>query len=611
MTLSVERMIYLSHLLEPVSLTWDLDSLFAGGSTGEAFPSFLEQLERDIKALNEALKSTQAPASLEETHALDAVIEQLQSVSARVLEASSFTECLTAQDQHDKKAVQLSGKVTSLSAQASNLMTLFHNVLFLTPDDVWQAWMEREDIKPIAFVLTEKRNEAREKLAPELESLASDLAVSGYHAWGQHYDTIVANISIPSKDDQGNEVNLSVGQAANKLDDGDRDVREATFEQWEKAWQGTSDYSADTLNALAGFRLKLYENRGWDNVLKEPLDINRMSEATLNMMWQVINKHKPLFVKYMDRKAKLLGVEKLSWCDVDAPLGKSTGETTYDYAAKEIVKQFAKFSPKLADFATHAFNQKWIEAEDRNGKRPGGFCTSLPVSKETRIFMTFGGTISNMSTLAHELGHAYHQYLMDGLPMFNQDYAMNVAETASTFAEMIVSDALVENAGSKEEKVALLADKVQRSIAFFMNIHARFLFETEFYEKRKQGTLEAEAISALMEKAQREAFHDSLSSYHPYFWSSKLHFYITGVPFYNFPYTFGYMFSTGIYAIAKREGTAFAPKYDALLQDTGCMSVEDLAAKHLGVDLTQPDFWEDAMKLAIHDVQEFLELTQD
>jgi oligoendopeptidase F len=200
---------------------------------------------------------------------------------------------------------------------------------------------------------------------------------------------------------------------------------------------------------------------------------------------------------------------------------------------------------------------------------------------------------------------------MDGLPMFNQDYAMNVAETASTFAEMIVADALVQNAQSKEEKIALLADKVQRSIAFFMNIHARFLFETQFYELRKQGTIEAEEISALMEKAQREAFLDSLSSYHPYFWSSKLHFYITGVPFYNFPYTFGYMFSTGIYAIAKREGTAFAAKYDALLKDTGCMNVEELATKHLGVDLTQPDFWEDAMKLAIQDVEDFLALTED
>lgn len=601
----------MSHLSEPVALTWDLDSLFEGGSTGQAFPQFLAQLEKDIQALNEILKNQQAPTSVEETYAIDPIIEQLQSVSARILEASSFTECLTAQDQHDKKAIQLSGKVTSLGAQASNMMTLFHNLLFLTSDEVWQSWMERKEIKSIAFVLTEKRNEAKEKLSPELESLASDLAVSGYHAWGQHYDTIVANIHIPSKDEQGNEVQLSVGQAANKLDDANRDVREDTFVQWEKAWKDTADYSADTLNALAGFRLKLYENRGWDNVLKEPLGINRMSEETLNMMWQVINKHKPLFIKYMDRKAQMIGVDKLSWCDVDAPVGNSTGQTTYDYAAKEIVKQFAKFSPKLADFAAHAFNQKWIEAEDRNGKRPGGFCTSLPVSKQTRIFMTFGGTVSNMSTLAHELGHAYHQNLMDGLPMFNQHYAMNVAETASTFAEMIVSDALVQNAQTKEEKIALLADKVQRSIAFFMNIHARFLFETQFYELRKQGTIEAEEISALMEKAQREAFMDSLSSYHPYFWASKLHFYITGVPFYNFPYTFGYMFSTGIYAIAKREGTSFAAKYDALLRDTGCMNVEQLATKHLGVDLTQPDFWEDAMKLAIQDVEDFLALTED
>ena len=223
--------------------------------------------------------------------------------------------------------------------------------------------------------------------------------------------------------------------------------------------------------------------------------------------------------------------------------------------------------------------------------------------------MTFGGTSSNVSTLAHELGHAYHQYLMSGLPVLNQDYAMNVAETASTFAEMIVADALVKAAKSEEEKLALLEEKIQNSVAFFMNIHARFLFETRFYDKRKEGLLNAAEISELMEEAQKEAYCNALSSYHPHFWASKLHFYSTGVPFYNFPYTFGYMFSTGLYVRALEEGSSFADKYDALLRDTGVMTVEALAKKHLDVDLTERDFWQGAADMCIADIQQFLRMT--
>jgi oligoendopeptidase F len=603
-------MISLTQVHVPITPTWELDSIFPGGSTSNEFQSFMKKLDEDIAKLQSSIKEKSAPQSLKDTATFDEIIAGLQSAKSRISEANSFVSCLGAQNQHDKKAVQLSGKVTAQNAQLQNVMTLFQNILRTTEDEVWDAWMSREEISPISFVLSEMRNDAREKLSPELESLASDLAVDGYHGWGQHYDTIVAKVGVPKTEENGEITMLSVGQAANKLDDPDRVVREETFEEWEKAWGQVADYAADTLNRLAGFRLKLYERRGWDDILKEPLAINRMSHETLDTMWKVIEESKPVFVAYLERKAKLLGLERLNWCDVDSPLGEATGKITYDQAAQDIVEQFRSFSSKLADFSAEAFNKRWIEAEDRPGKRPGGFCTSLPNSKQTRVFMTFGGTVSNLSTLAHELGHAYHQYLMEELPVFNQDYAMNVAETASTFAEMIVADALVKNANSKEEKIGLLADKAQRSIAFFMNIHARFLFETSFYEKRKQGTLDATELSALMEQAQKEAFCGALGSYHPNFWASKLHFYITEVPFYNFPYTFGYMFSTGIYAQAQREGAAFAAKYDALLQDTGIMTVEELAAKHLGVDLKKPDFWREAMSLAIADVEVFLELTK-
>ncbi|WP_334075345.1 M3 family oligoendopeptidase [Paenibacillus sp. A14] len=597
-------------LKNPVNPTWELDSIFPGGSSSAEFQRFLHQLGEDLKTLHDRLISMIPPANVEETRAFDEVIEGLQSASARITEADSFVGCLAAQDQHDKKAVQLAAKVTGLRAAYENAMTQFQSVLRMTEDPVWNVWMERTGISPISFVLSEKRQAAREKLAPELESLAAELAVDGYHGWGQHYDTIVAKVGVPFTDDHGESALLSVGQAANKLDDPDRDVRETTFDKWEEAWSQVADYCADTLNRLAGFRLKMYEKRGWDDILKEPLDINRMSRETLDTMWRVIQEAKPVLVSYLERKAKLLGVERLNWTDVEAPLGEVTGKITYDEAAAEIVKQFRKFSPKLADFSVEAFNRRWVEAEDRPGKRPGGFCTSLPVSQETRIFMTFGGTVSNMATLAHELGHAYHQYLMDELPQFNQEYAMNVAETASTFAEMIVGDALVKNAAGEKEKIALLADKINNGVTFFMNIHARFLFETRFYEKRKQGLLEPEQLCKLMEEAQREAYMDALGKYHPHFWASKLHFYITDVPFYNYPYTFGYLFSTGIYALASREGEGFADKYDALLMDTGRMTVEELAAKHLNVDLTQPDFWREAVNVVVEDVKLFLKLTE-
>ncbi|WP_068620138.1 M3 family oligoendopeptidase [Paenibacillus tuaregi] len=600
----------MTQLQKPVGLTWDLESVFPGGSSSKEFGQFLSKLEQDISDLARQVNALEAPQSVEDTVSLDGFIETLQSAYSRLREASSFTECLTAQDTADKKAVQLAGKITSLNAALEGVNTRFENVLGSTEDVVFTAWINRDEIKPIAFALNESREKTREKLPPEQENLVLDLAVDGYHGWGQHYDTIVSKVTIPFKDENGEEVLLSAGQAHNKLHSPNRGVRQETFAKWEEAWEAAADYCADTLNRLAGFRLKLYEKRGWDSVLKEPLSINRMSQETLDTMWAVITKNKPIFVKYLERKAKLLGVERLSWADVEAPIGSADAKIAYDDAAEEIVKQFNGFSPKLADFTVKAFNQNWVEAEDRSGKRPGGFCTSLTESSQTRIFMTYSGTASNVSTLAHELGHAYHQHVMDGLPPFCQNYAMNVAETASTFAEMILSDAQVKNAASDEEKIALLEDKIQRSVAFFMNIHARFLFETRFYEKRREGLLNAEEISALMVEAQKEAYNGALESYHPHFWASKLHFYITDVPFYNFPYTFGYLFSTGIFARAQREGEAFAEKYDALLRDTGRMTVEDLARKHLNVDLTKPDFWEEAVSLAVADVELFLEMTK-
>ena len=582
--------------------TWDLDVFYAGGSRSSAFAAELERLERDIAALDRSLAD-------EPKAGLSGWTEAVQSILPRLRQAESFVACLQAQDMRDQAAGALNDRVKTLGAAFLSALTKYDDRLRTMPDAEWESWLRTPAAAPVAFNLRERREAAREKLPPEQEALAGELAVDGYHGWGEMYNTIVARTRFRFIDAEGQEQLLSAGQMANKLTDGDRGVRRRAFAEWEREWGEQADLCAETLNRLAGFRLKLYGNRGWNDVLKEPLQINRMSRDTLEAMWAAINEGKPQLVRYLERKAKLLGLPRLDWHDVDAPIGSAAHTVPYDEAAEFIVDRFRSFSPDMADFALMTFRDGWIEAEDRPGKRPGGFCTSFPKSGQTRIFMTYSGTASNISTLAHELGHAYHQHVLNDLPPLCQEYAMNVAETASTFAELLVADSALQAAKDREEKLALLDDKIQRSVAFFMNIHARFLFETRMYERRREGLLSAGELNALMEEAQREAYAGALGELHPHFWASKLHFYITDVPFYNFPYTFGYLFSAGIYARARQEGPAFADRYVALLRDTGRMTVEELADKHLGVRLDEPSFWRQAVALTKADVDQFMAIT--
>lgn len=598
-------------LEKPLNQVWDLDSLFAGGSASTEFEHFLAETDKQIREFRQAVHqlNQSEPGKVESTGSnFLKLVKSMQEILQRLHESDSFVSCLTAQNQEDQEALLLSARVKTWTAKFESALTWFDQYISKLPESLWQKLLVDPEIAEVSFPLQERRTLARQKMTPDKEALVSDLAVDGYHAWGELYQSAVRRVRVPFDGGEGTE-ELSAGQAANRLLSLDHKGRSKLFGDWEKAWGREADLCADALNRLSGFRLQLYRNREWDSVLREPLFINRMSQQTLNTMWTVIEQFKPIFVRYLQRKAELIGVKKLSWFDVEAPIGASNEQISYEQAANTIVEQFRKFSPNMAEFAEQAIASRWIEAEDRTNKRPGGFCTSFPVHHQTRIYMTYAGTPSNVSTLAHELGHAYHQHVMEDMPVLSQQYAMNVAETASTFAEMIVSDAQLEGAETDKQKIIVLEDKIQRSVAFFMNIHARFLFETRMYHQRKSGPLSIQALNELMEQAQREAFCNELDQYHPYFWASKLHFYITDVPFYNFPYTFGYLFSSGIYKRAKQEGRVFADKYAKLLRDTGSMTVEKLAQKHLGVDLTKPEFWEQAVKLSVRDVQEFLDMT--
>lgn len=587
---------------------WDLEVFFPGGSASPQLKEHIENLTPKFDVLKEKVAAFDVTQATNAGQEVLSILENMKETFMHMSQAGAVLSCLTAQDTTDREALLLQGQLSSVAANFSPILESFNQKMGQLDQATFDTLIETDELAQFAFILTEWREQSKESLSEEEEALISALGVDGYSSWGQMYSMFISDIKVEVEVD-GDKKLLSVGQANNLSSHADRSVRKAAFEALEKVFTDREEFFAKTLNHLAGFRLAVYKKRGWESVTKEPLQINRMKQQTIDAMWGAITSRKATFADYLKHKAKMLGTEKLDWFDFDAPVTDSTAKMSYQDGAEFILKHFGRFGSEMESFARKAFEDGWIEAEDRDNKRPGGFCTGMPLSEQSRIFMTYSGTMSNVSTLAHELGHAFHTYALRPVHPLNRRYAMNVAETASTFAEMIVADAAVEEASNEQEKIALLEDKIQRSVAFFMNIHARYLFETRFYEERKKGVVSSTRLNELMTEAQQEAHAGGLGEAHPHFWASKMHFYITGVPFYNFPYTFGYLFSLSIYAKAKEEGKGFEEKYMVLLRDTAVMTVEDLAMKHLGEDITKQDFWLKGIALCEKDVQEFIELT--
>ncbi|WP_432355587.1 M3 family oligoendopeptidase [Sporosarcina sp. A2] len=592
--------------------TWDLESVFKGGTNSKEVQTKITSVKEDIVFYANQLKAWDSDPD-NDASTLQEILKQQEVIGKGLGQVGTFINMWHDAFTDDEYASVVKGQVMELGSEIQQLSTIFTKKLVAISDDNWNKLLQNDVLKEISFSLDEIREQGKRLLSEDEEKLIAKLNKDGIAAWSNLYSTVVSTMTVPFTDKDGKTTDLSVGQAMNKMyADPEAEVRTELFENWEKTWSTNGPIFAEVLNHLAGYRLTLQDAHGREGHLEEPLEYNRMTEETLTAMWSAVDAKKQTFINYLEQKADLFGMDQLGWQDVDAPVAVGATKPTrftYDEACDFVIDHFASFGPKLTDFTKHALENRWVEAEDRSNKRPGGYCTSLPEFKESRIFMTFTGSPSDTSTLAHELGHAFHSHVMKDLPRLNRGYAMNVAETASTFAETIIADATVKNATSDEEKISLLANKLEGATAMFLNIRARFLFEDSFYTERAKGIVSEKRLNELMVDAQQEAFGNSLSSYHPHFWAAKLHFFIDRVPFYNFPYTFGYLFSLGIYAEYLKHPEGFEEKYIALLRDTGSMKVENLAKKHLNVDVTKEDFWAAGIELVGKDVEEFVELT--
>lgn len=593
--------------------TWDLDAMYKGGVSGQAFQEALDTLVEKRDALIKDMKAfdvntTGAPATFAD------LIDQADQYLDHFNSLITYAQMASDADMRDEAASAAMNKVATLNQAYEIARKGLDKQLATLSDEAFQKFLAEPRLAEIAFTLEEARRDAKRLLDDQAEALLSELQIDGLSGWSNTYSTTASVMTISVDLDDGHH-DYSVGQAMNNMyADPNPDNRAKIFAAWEETFSQYGPVFADVLNHLAGYRLTTQKAHGYNDFMEEPLEYNRIKAETVEAMWQAVADNKDTFVAFLNRKKELLGLDELNWQDVDAPLNfQDTKPTTftYDEAADFVVENFRTFGDKLADFAQSAIDKRWIEAEDRPGKRPGGYCTETINGDETRIFMTFTGSRNDTSTLAHELGHAFHSDVLTSEAPSNQAYAMNVAETASTFAETIVANANLKQASNNSERLQLLNAKMENAIAMFMNIRARFLFETAFYTERQDGFVSESRLNELMTQAQEEAFGGAVNELHPHFWASKLHFFIDDVPFYNFPYTFGYMFSLGIYAEYLKAPEGFEDRYIALLKDTGRMTTEELAMKHLGADLTKPDFWQAAIDLAAEDVKEFLAESED
>ena len=592
-------------------LVWDLDSLYPNPQTAE-FRAIVDAYAarlRTLAASSDNLPEVADDAAIAQQWA--DFIEQYSAVDSDATSIDTFIGCHAAADATNKTYQQFEAELAALGPLRSKIAT---NVefAFQAPDEkTLDAFIGRhETLKSNAYFLKLRRRNAALRLPREQELLAADLDVDGLHAWSRLYDRLSGELQV-SVMERGEVVEKSPGQV--HFDSAHRADRENNFCAANKAWATMADTCADALNHIAGSRLTKYRRLGVDH-LAAPLNLNHMRRETLDTMWSVISERKSCLADYLSAKAKLLGQEKLAWFDLQAPLpssGTSGSRLSYDNACDLVIDSFNEFSPEFGEFAQMILENSWVEVEDRPGKRQGGFSTDLPTAQQTRIFMTFTNTVDSMSTLAHEIGHSYHSWLLRDQPVFLRDYPMNLAETASTFAEAVLGENRLAATESKAEKLTLLDNMLSDSMAFLMNIHARFLFEDRLHQERAAGEVSSDRLSELMVDAQKTAYLDSLTDdgWNPYFWVSKLHFYIAGWPFYNFPYTFGYLLSLGTFAMAKDEPD-FSAKFRNFLMATGSHDTEEAVQSTLGYDLRERDFWNRSLDIVEQRVQQFVELSE-
>ncbi|MXY58878.1 MAG: M3 family oligoendopeptidase [Gammaproteobacteria bacterium] len=593
---------------------WDLTGEYPAADSPEIdadskrLGALLDDIERRNGALIPlldgvaALTVHTAADAIEDARRIFALIEQAR----KLLRApETYAECCLSVDGQDEQAQALLGRLQSASKRFDELAEPLGQFLDLAPGPVVEAYLADPSVAPSRFNVEHSRRRRHELLPLAEENLVTGLGEDGIHAWGRLYDQLSGTLSCDVA--VGNEHrDVGLAEAAGFMQSSDDRLRENAWRAVNETWDGQVESCAAAINAIAGWRLELCRKRTARagapvHYLDAPLHANRIQRETLDTVLQVAQEAIPLARRAARLQANAYGKEHYGPWDNRAPApvahGESAESIAYDEAVDLIAGAYGDVESEMGDFVRMMAEKRWIEGTVGPRKRPGAYCTGFLKSRTPRVYMTYTGGSSDVITLAHELGHAFHSWVMRDLPDSQRRYGMSIAETASTFGETIVRDALLRRAENPSAALDIVWEEAAALVTFILNIPTRFEFERNFYDARAERPLNPKELKAMMSAAWEKWYGESIAEGDPLFWASKLHFYISGLSFYNFPYLFGYLFSLGVYARRATFGDEFFPRYKALLMDTGRMTTEDLAAKHLDVDLTQPDFWRDTLAM--------------
>ena len=595
---------------------WD-NSAFFSNSDDPKLAAAVETLRTDIAALSSHCEQfttliDKPPVSSEFPN----IIKQLEEAHRRQLlisrslgNASMFIHSCLSVNARDAAAGTWLPTLQQLSAQLKNAMHPMFGYLARADEKIILSMTESSVLEELSFQIQQLREMSDQLLAVEQEQLLTRMAVTGLHGWGNLYKNLSGTLQCTVGNEQ-----LGLAAAANQLSNPERNIREQAWRGINKAWTEHEQSAAAILNNINGWRIEESGQRSHSrelHYLDKSCHSSRISRATLDAMMEATHSNRHISQRALKAMAKLLGVEQLGPWDLMAPAPvKSSGSIDFSDAIDLIAQSFSEFSKPMGEFAIEMAERGWIDSEQTENRSTGAYCGSFAEPRQPRIFITYEGTMTNVITLAHELGHAWHNRVMEDIPEAKTNYPMTLAETASIFAETLVRESLLKAARDDKQRLEIMWSEAGTAAALMLNIPARFEFEQRLVETRQANFVTADAMKDMMRQSWQLWYGDSLSEYDELFWASKLHFSISGLGFYNYPYLFGYLFSLGIYSQKEQmqPGDSFEEKYLNILRDTGSMTAEALVQKHLAQDISTPRFWLDSIGIVERSLQQFEQL---
>ena len=579
---------------------WNLDILYTGFDT-EEYANDYKRLEELVPALTEHAATCKDMPSGEFLAKYIKINEELTGLIEKL---AIYANLRYSANTRDTDAASWLGRIMQLVSATAAPSAVAEKAISEI-EDLEGVIASTPGLEEFRYLITNIKRDSRYLLSDKEETILAKMDLSGATAWSDLQSSLTSGVKVKY---EGEDITLSA--VRNLAYSPDAEVRHKAFDAEIAAYDSIKDAVAFALNSIKLQVLTVCELRGYESPLAKSLYQSRMKKETLDALLGAMDEYLPAFRKYLKAKAKALGHEgSLPFYDLFAPMGKCDKVYSVDDAKQYLLDIFAKFDKDLHDMVKCAFENQWIDFFPREGKVGGAFDCGVPSAKESRVLTNFDGSFSDVVTLAHELGHSFHDRQVFSHSVLNQGYSMPVAETASTFNEVLVMETAIAAATDKEEKLALIESQLMDACQIITDIYSRFLFEASVFENRPMEFMSADRMCELMTDAQKKAYGDGLdeNALHPYMWLCKGHYYSGGLSFYNYPYAFGGLFARGLYAKYKAEGESFVSTYKAMLKATSVMDVEE-CAKIAGVDLTDKNFWRQGLQSIADRIDEFCEL---